>query len=156
MVHLEFKATNNMAKYEALIFGLSIALFLGVRQLLVKGDSQLIIKQVKGECCCNDPQLDAYLLHVQKLEKDFKVLDLHHIPRVENAVAVDLSTKASTWAPVPDGIFERQLRQSTTRPVEPDEGGETSTSKLMVSTALIPRCPPRVVGVTGDSMHPGV
>jgi hypothetical protein len=55
MVHLELKATNNMAEYEALMFGLSIALSLGVRQLLVKGDSQLIIKKVKGECCCNDP-----------------------------------------------------------------------------------------------------
>jgi ribonuclease HI len=62
----------------------------------VKGDSQLIIKQVKGECCCNDPQLAAYLLHVWKLVKDFEVLDLHHIPRVENAIADDLSTKAST------------------------------------------------------------
>jgi hypothetical protein len=39
MVHLEFKATNNMAEYEALIFGLSAALCLGIRQLLVKGDS---------------------------------------------------------------------------------------------------------------------
>jgi ribonuclease HI len=39
MVHLEFKATNNMAEYETLIFGLSTALSLGVRQLLVKGDS---------------------------------------------------------------------------------------------------------------------
>jgi ribonuclease HI len=46
MVHLEFKATNNMAEYEALIFGLSAALSLGIRQLLMKGDSQLIIKQV--------------------------------------------------------------------------------------------------------------
>jgi ribonuclease HI len=44
MVHLEFKATNNMLEYEALIFGLSVALSLGIRQLLVKGDSQLIIK----------------------------------------------------------------------------------------------------------------
>jgi hypothetical protein len=43
MVHLEFKATN-MAEYEALIFGLSAALSLGIHQLLVKGDSQLIIK----------------------------------------------------------------------------------------------------------------
>jgi hypothetical protein len=44
MVHLEFKATNNMAKYEALIFGLSATLSLGIHHLLVKGDSQLIIK----------------------------------------------------------------------------------------------------------------
>jgi ribonuclease HI len=39
MVHLDFKETNNMVEYEALIFGLSTALSLGVRQLLVKGDS---------------------------------------------------------------------------------------------------------------------
>jgi hypothetical protein len=44
MVHLDFKVTNNMAEYEALLFGLSTALSLGVRQLLVKGDSQLIVK----------------------------------------------------------------------------------------------------------------
>jgi ribonuclease HI len=90
MVHLEFKEINNMVEYEALVFGLSTALSLGARQLLVKGDSQLIIKQVKGECCCNEPQLAAYLLHVQKLEKDFDVLDLHQIPHVDNAVANDL------------------------------------------------------------------
>jgi hypothetical protein len=76
MVHLDFKATNNMEEYEALLFGLSTALSLGVRQLLVKGDSQLIIKQVKRDCSCNDLRLAAYLLHARKLEKDFEVLDL--------------------------------------------------------------------------------
>jgi ribonuclease HI len=55
MVHLDFKANKNMAEYKVLLFKLSIALSLGVRQLLIKGDSQLIIKQVMGECCCNDP-----------------------------------------------------------------------------------------------------
>jgi hypothetical protein len=74
MVHLEFKATNNMAEYEALIFGLSAALSLGIHQLLVKGDSQLIIKQVRGECSYNEPRLVAYLLHMRKLEKDFTAL----------------------------------------------------------------------------------
>jgi ribonuclease HI len=44
MVHLDFKATNNMVEYEALLFGLSTTLSLGVRQLLVNGDSQLIVK----------------------------------------------------------------------------------------------------------------
>jgi ribonuclease HI len=55
LVHLNFKATNNMARYEALIFGLGTVLSLRVQQLLVKGDFQLIIKQVKEECSCNDP-----------------------------------------------------------------------------------------------------
>jgi ribonuclease HI len=94
MAHLDFKATNNLAEYKTLIFGLSTALSLGVRLLLVKGNSQLIIKQVKGKCCCNDLQLAAYLLHAQKLEMGIEVLDLHHIPRVENAVADDLLTTA--------------------------------------------------------------
>jgi ribonuclease HI len=61
-------------------------LSLGVWQLLVKGDSQLILKQVKGEYSCNDPQLAAYLLHAEKLEKDFEILDLHYIPCANNAV----------------------------------------------------------------------
>jgi ribonuclease HI len=114
MVHLDFKATNNMTEYEALIFGLSTALSLGVQQLLVKCDSQLIIKQVKGECSCNGPQLAAYVLHTQKLENDFEVLNLHHVPHADNAVADDLSTKDSTWALVPDGVFQRWLQRPTT------------------------------------------
>jgi ribonuclease HI len=91
VVRLEFKATNNMAEYEALIFGLPVALSLGIRRLLVKGDSQVIIKQVRGECSCNEPRLVAYLLHVRKLEKDFTTLELQHVPRADNSAADDLS-----------------------------------------------------------------
>jgi ribonuclease HI len=109
-VHLDFKATNSMAEYEALMFGLSMAMSIRVRQLLVKGDSQLIIKQIKGECSCNDPQLAAYLVHAQKLEKDFEILHLQHIPRANNTAADELSTKASTWAPTHEGVFERWLQ----------------------------------------------
>jgi hypothetical protein len=54
--------------------------------------------------------LVAYLLHTQKLEKDFEVLDLHHIPRAENAIIDDLSTKTSTWALMPDCVIERRLQ----------------------------------------------
>ena len=105
---LGFRATNNMAEYEALIYGLAAALSLGVRHLLVRGDSQLIIKQVKRECNYHDPQLAAYLIHVQKLEKEFDILEFQHIRRAQNSVADELSTKASTGAPAPDGVFERK------------------------------------------------
>jgi ribonuclease HI len=73
---LDFNPTNNMTEYEVLLFGLSTTVSLGVQRLLVKGDSQLIIKQVKGDCSCNDLQLAANLLQARKLEKDFEVLDL--------------------------------------------------------------------------------
>jgi hypothetical protein len=101
----------------------------------------------------NDAQLAAYLLHARKLEKDFEILDLQHIPRAENAVADDLSAKASTLAPVLDGVLERRLRQPIAWAANPSEGGEASTSKLVVLTVLLPWSPPRVVGVTGDSVH---
>jgi ribonuclease HI len=122
MVHLDFKTTNNMVEYETLLFGLSTTLSLGVQQLLMKGDSQLIIKQVKGDCSYNDPQLATYLLHVRKLGKDFEVLDLQHIPRAKNTVANDLSTKASTSTPVPDGVLERRMRHPTAWAANPSEG----------------------------------
>jgi ribonuclease HI len=148
MVHLEFKATNNMAKYEALIFGLSVVLSLGIHQLLVKGDPQLIIKQVHRKCSCNEPRLAAYLLHVKKLEKDFIALELQHVPRANNSTAYELSTRASTWAPVLEGVFERRLLRPTAQPAEPGEGGETSTSKLAVPVAFHLQNPPRIMCAT--------
>jgi ribonuclease HI len=135
VVRLEFKATNNMAEYEALIFGLSVALSLGVCQLLVKGDSELIIKPVRGECSCNEPRLAAYLLHVKKVEKDFTALELQHVPWADNSAADDLSQRTSTQAPVPEGVFERRLLRSAAQPAELGEGGETGTSKPAVLVA---------------------
>jgi ribonuclease HI len=145
MVLLDFEATNNMAEYEALIFGLTVDLSLGVRELLVKGDSQLVIRQVQRECCCNNPQLAAYLIHARKLEKDFDALELQHISREGNSVADALSTKASTQAPVPEGIFERRLLKPTAQLAGLGEGGQTSTSKLAVLAVLHPWGLPRVV-----------
>jgi ribonuclease HI/transposase InsO family protein len=145
MVHLDFEATNNMVEYEALIFGLTAALSLGVRELLDKGDSQLVIRKVRGECCCNNPQLAAYLIHVKRLEKDFDVLELQHVPREGNSAADALSASASTQAPVPEGVFQRRLLKLSAQPADLGEGGRTSTSKLAVLAALHPWSPPRVM-----------
>jgi transposase InsO family protein len=82
--------------------------------------------------------LAAYLLRARELEKDFKVLDLRHIPCMENAVADDLSAKASTSAPVLDRVLERWLHQPTARTTDPSEGGKSSTSKLAVPAVLVP------------------
>jgi hypothetical protein len=61
IVHLDFKATSNMAEYEALLFGLSTALSLRVRQLLVKGDSQLIIMTEQVALMILPPDLERNL-----------------------------------------------------------------------------------------------
>jgi hypothetical protein len=74
---------------------------------------------------------------------------------VENAVPNDLLTKDSTWALIPDGVFEWWLQQPIAQAANLGEGGKTSTSKLAVPTVLIPWSLPMIVGVMGDSVHPG-
>jgi len=54
-VQVDFRATNNMAEYEGLLAGLRAAVGLGVRRLLVQGDSQLVINQISKEYQCGDP-----------------------------------------------------------------------------------------------------
>jgi hypothetical protein len=88
-------------------------------------------------------------------QKDFEVLDLQHIPHANNAVTDGLSTKASIWAPVPEGVFEWRLQRPIAYPTELGEGGETSTSKPVVPAALFIWSLPRIVGVTGDSVSLG-
>jgi hypothetical protein len=67
---------------------------------------------------------------------------------VNNSAADELSTRASTWAPVLEGVFERRLLRPTAQPAEPGEGGETSTSNLAVPVAFRLQNPPRIVCAT--------
>jgi hypothetical protein len=90
------------------------------------------------------------------LEKDFKILDLRHIPRAENAMADDLSAKASTSTPAPDRVLERWLHQPIARTADPGEGGGSSTSKLAVPAVLVPWSLPRIICATGGSVYPDV
>jgi ribonuclease HI len=46
-IQIEFSAANNIAEYEGLVTGLRLAKELGIQQLLIRGDSQLMAKQVQ-------------------------------------------------------------------------------------------------------------
>jgi ribonuclease HI len=48
-IQIEFLATNNIAEYDGLVTGLQLAKELGIRRLLIRGDSQLVAKQVQKE-----------------------------------------------------------------------------------------------------------
>jgi hypothetical protein len=98
--------------------------------------------------------LRAELNRIRKLEKDFTALELQHVPRADNSAADDLSVRASTWAPVPEGVFERWLLRPTAQPAELDEGGESSTSKLAVPVALPLQNPPKTVCAIGGPAYP--
>ena len=55
---------------------------------------------------------------------------------------------------MPEGVFERRLLRPTAQPIEPDEGGETSTSKLAVPVAFHLQNPPKIVCTIGGPASP--
>jgi ribonuclease HI len=46
VIQIKFPATNNITEYEGLVTRLRLAKELGIRRLLIRGDSQLVAKQV--------------------------------------------------------------------------------------------------------------
>ncbi len=97
------KSTNNTAEYEGLVASLRIAADLGIRKLIIKGDSQLVIKQVNKDY--QRLLMEAYVDEVRKLEERFDGLQAEHVPRAENSIADDLSKRAALKLPVEPGTF---------------------------------------------------
>jgi hypothetical protein len=103
--------SNNEAEYEALLHGLCLAISLGIKRLLVYGDSLLVVQHVNKEWDCNKETMDAYVQEVRKLESNFSGLEVHHVLREHN-VGVDILSKlGSTHAQVPLGVFVQGLKQ---------------------------------------------
>jgi ribonuclease HI len=97
--------SNNEADYEALLHGLRLAISLGIKRLLVYGDSLLVVQQVNKEWGCNKETMDAYVQEVHKLENKFSGLEVHHVLREHNVGADTLSKLGSTRAQVPPGVL---------------------------------------------------
>ena len=62
-------STNNTTEYEGLLAGLRIAADLRIRKLIVRGDSQLVIRQINKDY--QSPLMEAYVDEVRKLEERF-------------------------------------------------------------------------------------
>jgi ribonuclease HI len=61
-----------MAEYEALILGLKVLKELGAKRIVVHGDSELIINQIKGIYQAKHPRLRAYRNLVLDLLENFQ------------------------------------------------------------------------------------
>ncbi len=83
VLQIHFDSSNNEAEYEALLYGLRMAISLGVRRLMVYGDSDLVVNQVMKEWDVRNPAMTTYCNAVRKLEKKFEGLELHHVPRLQ-------------------------------------------------------------------------
>uniref|UniRef100_A0A2N9IRV7 RNase H type-1 domain-containing protein n=1 Tax=Fagus sylvatica TaxID=28930 RepID=A0A2N9IRV7_FAGSY len=111
-IQLRFRATNNEAEYEALLAGLKLSKKMGVKNLTVKSDSQLVIGQIKGEYEAREDRMKKYLTVVQTLLPHFEKVEFVQIPREENVDADRLARLASSGEEF-DGFLEIQGRPST-------------------------------------------
>lgn len=80
-------ATNNVAEWTALLLGLQAAVDRGIRRLAVRLDSELVVKQLRGEYRVKHVNLQALHQRARKLLRAFEEIDVRHVPRKENAVA---------------------------------------------------------------------
>ncbi|XP_070020726.1 uncharacterized protein [Nicotiana sylvestris] len=92
---LRFYCTNNMDEYEASILGLKMAVDMGVQEVLVLGDSDLLVHQIQGDWETRDLKLIPYRQCLHDLCQRFQSIEFRHIPRIHNKVADALATLAS-------------------------------------------------------------
>lgn len=85
---------NNVAEYIALLTALQCALELSARALHVFSDSEIVVKQMKGEYACRSPRLYSLNWICRKLARtlDFSI---SHVPRESNAEANSLASSAA-------------------------------------------------------------
>jgi ribonuclease HI len=87
-----FDCSNNMVEYEGLILGLKTLKEFGAIRIVVHGDYELVINQVKGIYHSKHPRLRGYMNLVLYLIKEFSEYNLSVIPREENEIADPLAT----------------------------------------------------------------
>ncbi|XP_060184251.1 uncharacterized protein LOC132613949 [Lycium barbarum] len=84
-----------MAEYEARIIGLRMAVDMNIKELLVIGNSDLLVHQVLGEWTTKNVKILPYLHCVKELFKQFREIDFKHVSRIQNEFADALETLSS-------------------------------------------------------------
>jgi ribonuclease HI len=103
---LEFETTNNVAEYEALVMGMKDAKEMGVREMVVLRDAELIIQQVRNVYQAKHHQLRSYRNKVWDLiDNFFLAFNISFVPREDNTLVDSLTVSASLFRiPLPPKI----------------------------------------------------
>ena len=86
--------TNNFAEYSAVVRGLQLALDNNVCQVILRSDSQLLIRQLKGQYKVKSKSLLPLFKKCQSLLDQFESFQLEHVRRELNTKADELANKA--------------------------------------------------------------
>ena len=97
-LRLNFSATNNEAKYEALLRGMVMVQKMGGKAVRVFLDLKLVMGQVRGDLEARDSRMQEYLGQVRSIQEKFEVFDLSHVSRSGNTHADSLATLTTSLA----------------------------------------------------------
>jgi ribonuclease HI len=87
-------ATNNVAEYSALVAGRSRALEAGIRELEVRSDSELMVKQMRGEYRVKNKDLQSLFLDASRAAREIGRVTYTHVRREHNELADRLVNEA--------------------------------------------------------------
>ena len=88
------RATNNQAEYQGAIAALEAALGLGAREVELRMDSQLVVRQLEGRYRVRNPGLIPLHKRMLDLLSRFQRVTLRHVPREQNREADRLANEA--------------------------------------------------------------
>src|SRR3989338_2429020 len=91
--HYLGEVTNNQAEYEAVVFALQKAKQLGIKEVELRVDSELIGYQLLGKYKIKDPGLQPLFIKAWNLRLDYDKVDIKIIPREQNKAADKLVNK---------------------------------------------------------------
>ena len=95
-LRLGFSATNNEAKYEALLVEMAMAQKVSGKAVEIFSDSRLVISQVRWELEARYVRMQEYLNQVRHLQSGFESFSLPYILRSGNTHADSLATLATS------------------------------------------------------------
>jgi ribonuclease HI len=105
------QATNNEAEYKALIAVAEQLVHLGIDNVAIKGDSQLVVNQVNGEWNIKHDHLFRLCSRAENILENIPNWTLIWIPREKNQQADKLSSKAVATTNKPKNQFAGQVEQ---------------------------------------------
>ncbi len=88
------ETTNNAAEYDALIWGLQVAIARGCRAVEVRMDSELIVRQMTGSYRVKNEGLKLLFARARSLVRRLEEVRFVHVPREDNVEADRLANEA--------------------------------------------------------------
>jgi ribonuclease HI len=88
------RSTNNVAEYYGLIAALDYAQSHGIRTLCVESDSELLVKQMRGQYRVKSAELQPLFERARKMARNFEAFRIDHVYRERNTEADALANEA--------------------------------------------------------------